>query len=197
MVQDGWARREEAGPVQDCWALHLPMAEFAVNSAHHESVRNMPFFLHGRYPVTTATRGWPAARVPAATDFAAQLEAAVQRGLMRNAQQRQKEYTGARRRERSFQEGEEVLLSTRNITVLPGAQKLMPLFWGRPRIREQMGELAYRLNVPASLQKAQFYRCPCRGHTPLSRAGARAHPCRSCLTRARTGMPWRRCWSTG
>lgn len=97
--------RAYVGPLQDDWDLMLPMAEFAVNSAHHESIKETPFHLnYGRHPTTPATYGLPTATHPAAADLAARIQSSVARAktLMMSAQHRQKRYADARRRERSL-----------------------------------------------------------------------------------------------
>ena len=69
---------------------------------------------------------------------------------LKRAQERQKKYADRRRRELDIQEGDEVLLSTRNLLVVVaarGSYKLGPLYWG-PFI--VLGKLtaAYKLDLP-------------------------------------------------
>ena len=168
--------RAFVGPLQDDWDDLLPMAEFAVNAAWQESVRETPFFLnYGRHPVTPATHGLPTASHPAAADLATRIRTSVERAqrLLQGAQDRQKRYADARRRERSFAEGERVLLSTRNIRLrTPGTQKLMPLFVGPFTVAKRIGKLAYRLELPTALKKLHdvFHVSLLRPyHTPVGR----------------------------
>jgi hypothetical protein len=132
------------------------MAEFAVNSSWQESTQATPFFLnYGRHPVTPATQGLPSAHVPATADFAERIEAGVARAraLMRDAQRRQKRNADAHRSELSFAVGGEVLLSTTNLRLrIPGAQKLMPRFVGPYKVLQQVGPVAYKLELPHALK---------------------------------------------
>jgi hypothetical protein len=149
--------RAYVGPLQDDWDLLLPMAEFAVNSAWHESVQETPFYLNfGRHPVTPATHGLPAAKHPAAVELTTRIHSSVERAkrLLQSAQNRQKQFADARRRERSFAVGEKVLLSTKHIRLrTPGTQKLMPLFVGPFTIVKRVGGLAYQLELPTALKR--------------------------------------------
>jgi hypothetical protein len=149
--------RAYVGPLQDDWDLLLPLAEFAVNSAWHESVRETPFYLnYGRHPVTPATHGLPTAAHPAAAELATRIRTSVERAqtLLRSAQQRQKRFADERRRERSFAVGTPVLLSTKNLRLrTPGTQKLMPLFVGPFPIVKRIGSLAYQLELPVALKR--------------------------------------------
>ena len=48
--------RHWCGPDQDDWDLHLKLAEFAYNNAHHDSIGTSPFMLtFGQHPHTPAT----------------------------------------------------------------------------------------------------------------------------------------------
>jgi hypothetical protein len=45
--------RHCAAPSQTDWDRHLPLTEFALNNAEHDSTRTTPFFLnHGQHPMT-------------------------------------------------------------------------------------------------------------------------------------------------
>jgi len=69
------------------------------------------------------------------------------------AQQRQKAYADKGRRDASYQVGDKLLLNTKNIRFSsPGAPKLMPRWVGPFPVLERIGTLAYRLELPASMQ---------------------------------------------
>lgn len=75
------------------------------------------------------------------------------RTLVRAAQRRQKQYADARRSERAFAAGEEVLLSTTNLRLrTPGTQKLMPRYVGPFKVLQAVGPVAYRLELPHTLR---------------------------------------------
>ena len=149
--------RAYVSPLQDDWDLYLPLAEFAVNDSWQESVQNTPFFLnYGRHPKKPTTLGLPTARSPTAAELAKEIQESIARAkvLLNAARQRQKAYADAKRSERSFEEGEEVLLSTKNIKMkTPGTQKLMPLFVGPFRILKKFGPVAYKLELPPSANR--------------------------------------------
>jgi hypothetical protein len=149
--------RAYVGPLHDDWDEWLPMAEFAINDAHQESVQATPFMLnYGRNPRKPATMGLPEAAVPTAQRLAQRVNQGIRRAqtLLNAARQRQKAYADARRSERSFEEGAVVLLSTKNIRLkTPGAQKLMPLFVGPFKILKQVGPVAYKLDLPDTVKQ--------------------------------------------
>ncbi|MGH3053950.1 MAG: chromo domain-containing protein, partial [Gaiellaceae bacterium] len=69
------------------------------------------------------------------------------------AQQRQKHYADKRRRPAEFAVGNEVLLSTRNITLKgPGTKKLMPRFIGPFKVVRRVADAAYELELPANMK---------------------------------------------
>jgi hypothetical protein len=73
--------------------------------------------------------------------------------FMEQAQQRQKAYANARRREEKFEVGDKVLLSTRNVRLKAmGTPKLMPLWIGPFNVQAKVGTVAYRLELPHSLK---------------------------------------------
>jgi hypothetical protein len=138
------------------WDTCLVAVEFAINNSFQESVRNTPFYLnYGRHP-----------RVPlgflkdSCHNFsAAALAERWQAGLveakrcLQSAQQRQKAFYDAGHRDVSFQVGEEVLLSTRNLHLRRAGDKsstpkLLPKWVGPFKILDAIGKGAYRLQLP-------------------------------------------------
>jgi hypothetical protein len=141
------------------WDDHLSMAEFAVNNSANESTKYTPFFLNsGRHPVVPASlveRGGGARQVPSAEAFVEALEEHRARALrsLHVAQQRQKAYADKERRELDFKVGDDVLLSTRNLTLkTPGARKFLPKFVGPFKVLAKVGSVAYRLELPPTMR---------------------------------------------
>ncbi|KAI5431931.1 hypothetical protein KIW84_035898 [Lathyrus oleraceus] len=74
---------------------------------------------------------------------------------MRIAQSRQKSYHDKRRKSLEFQEGDHVFLRVTPITGVGRAlksKKLTPRFIGPYQILERIGEVAYRIALPPSLE---------------------------------------------
>lgn len=140
---------------QKDWDRLLPVAEFAVNNAWHESVQNTPFFLnYGQHPLTPVTVDTDR-RVPAADNFTTGIQEALKRSkqLLEAAQQRQKAYADQHRRELTFAVGTQVLLSTKHLALKnPGTKKLMPKWVGPFEVTRAVGNVAYKLNLPVNMK---------------------------------------------
>jgi len=73
--------------------------------------------------------------------------------LLHVAQRRQKAYADKERRELDFKVGDDVLLSTRNLTLkTPGARKFLPKFVGPFKVLAKVGSVAYRLELPPTMR---------------------------------------------
>jgi hypothetical protein len=136
------------------WVDCLATAEFAINNSFHESIGTTPFRLNfGRDPRVPLSV--PPSTVPSAAQFADRMAEGLEQAkrCLRSAQDRQKLYYDGRRRHVVFQEGEEVLLSTKNIHLKSkgekgSSQKLMPKFIGPFKILKKVGNDAYKLDLP-------------------------------------------------
>jgi hypothetical protein len=146
--------RHYVNPTQDNWDECLDAAEFAINNAFQESIRTTPFFLnYGQNPLTPVMLEAQGQDVPEARRFVGQMQEHLQmaKAAMSAAQSRQKTYYDQKRREVSFEVGQQVLLSTKNIRLKsPGAQKLLPKFIGPFEIEAKVGQVAYKLSLPSS-----------------------------------------------
>ncbi len=90
------------------------------------------------------------------------MQEALQRAkeCLREAQDRQRDYTRDKRRELEFQVGDEVLLSTKKIILKnPGTHKLMPRFIGPLQVQERKGKLAYKLKLPDGMKMSSTSHC--------------------------------------
>jgi len=70
------------------------------------------------------------------------------RELLRSAQDRQKAYADQSRSPHTFQEGQFVLLSTKNLKIACGVRKFQPKFIGPFRIVRMVGQNAAKLDLP-------------------------------------------------
>ena len=168
--------RHYINPHQDNWEELLPLAEFAINNACHESTGTTPFRLNYGFdpstPLSRSLRGRKGQdnlsgekerrrqlllenKVPAAARFSEQMveELTVAKQHLEAAQQRQKSQADKRRNPSGFQVGDRVLLSTVNLSLkATGTRKLMPRFIGPFKIKERISEVAYRLELPTELR---------------------------------------------
>jgi transposase InsO family protein len=137
---------------QDNWVQFVPLVEFAINSAWHESVQNTPFFLNGgRNPRPPAYLGPEPKRSPVALDWASRAkEAWAQARLcLAAAQDRQKAYADRSRVDVRYAVGDQVWLSTKHLKLrTTGVRKLLPRFVGPFPILAEVGPVAYKLQLP-------------------------------------------------
>ncbi len=138
---------------QNDWDEYLAPLEFAYNNAQQSSTGHSPFFLnHGRHPCANwSIRPTATSQVPAALEFVDKIEEAVQQAqaAIQRAQASQSHYANRRRRDLSFQVGEEVMLSTAN---LPKVTGLQPRWVGPFKIKKVISANAYRLELPANMK---------------------------------------------
>ena len=149
---------------QTDWDSWLPMIEFAINDSWHSSINNTPFFLNfGRHPrsptefvLLAAKRGRePDDRVPAVKSMIQNMHDAISdaKRCLHAAQQRQKAYADIRRRDVEFKVGDQVLLSTRNLTMkMVRSAKLMPKYLGPFTISRKINQVAFELDLPPCMK---------------------------------------------
>ena len=138
------------------WEDLLPLAAFAMNNAKSSSTGETPYYLnHGNHPATPISLGLPDGNLPNLDSVFQDMTSTLSRvkGLLQSAQDRQKTYADARfRRPHEFKQGDQVMLSTRNIQFKNGKKKFHPKYIG-PFPIEHMVEgsnNAARLTLPAN-----------------------------------------------
>lgn len=147
----------DAGTTKN-WESHLHLVEFAYNNSYQSSICMAPFeALYGRpcrSPVCWGEVGDAAFLGPdLVRDTANQI--ALIRQRMKTAQSRQASYADTRRRKLEFASGDWVFLK---VSPMRGTKrfglkgKLAPRFVGPFQIVQKIGDVAYRLDLPASMK---------------------------------------------
>ena len=140
------------------WDKCLTAAEFAINNSFHTSSGSTPFRLNygrdPRLPVTILPSKFPA---PAAFADRMAEGLAEAKNHLQAAQQRQKNYYDMSRRDVSFTEGEEVLLSTKHLNLRRtgdkgSTPKLLPKWIGPFPVTKVVGKGAYQLELPNTIK---------------------------------------------
>jgi hypothetical protein len=140
----------------------LPQAEFSVNNAWQESVKNTPFMLYfGQQPRTPLNQsGGREVRVPQANNFARTLEENLARAKASflAARSRQKLFAHQRRNEVELVVGQNVLLSTINFKLAhPGTRTLLPKWVGPFKVVERIGKVTYKVELPPNCKMHNMF----------------------------------------
>ena len=146
--------RHYINPSQNDWDQHLAAIEFAINNSWQESTKETPFFLnYGHHPLTPIQLSNGSVTVPKANTFVQNMHERISQAklCLQQAQARQKAYADTHRRDVSFTEGDQILLSTKNIKLKKAkeaSRKLMPRWIGPFRISKLVGTAAVKLDLP-------------------------------------------------
>ena len=148
------------------WAQILPAVEFAINNSKNLSTGFTPFYLcYGEEVPTPATINLKQLqhtnRNPSSVDFAERTQVAIEqaRRALEKAQQKQKTYADRNRTYRTFEVGDQVYISTKDLP-LKGPRKLAPKWFGPVTITSKLTDLTYRIALPEMWKKRFFY-FPC------------------------------------
>ena len=150
--------RNYIGPSHKDWDSKLTMAQFALNNSYSSSIGSSPFyFVLGFHPKTPLTHLLTEEEgpVPDATAFALARNAQLLQAqiMLTRAQARMKLQYDKHKVAPTFNVGDSVLLSTRNLN-MSGCAKYIPRYVGPFTITEPIGTgpenntLAYRLSLP-------------------------------------------------
>lgn len=141
---------------QDDWNEHLPLAEFVINSRIHSAHRKSPFeVLYGYLPHFNIPVS-PPVGIRSIDDRLAHLQEVRKEveAALRVEKTRQKEdYEAGKRAAHTFQVGDYVWLSAKNIAIKVPTRKLGDLYLGPFLVTEKIGQLDYRLQLPEWLSR--------------------------------------------
>ncbi|KAK3563538.1 hypothetical protein QTP86_030949 [Hemibagrus guttatus] len=138
---------------QQRWSEFLPWAEYAQNSLIHSSTGLTPFqCILGYQPPLFPWSGEPS-DIPAVEEWYQRSQEVWERAHVRLQRSVRSQRIQADRRRRpypSYQVGQRVWLSTRNLHLKLPCRKLNPRFIGPFEIIRQVNPVAYRLRLPAA-----------------------------------------------
>jgi hypothetical protein len=141
------------------WLEWLPWAEFCYNTSYQQSIKTSPFELvYGRPPPSIRSYAVGDARLPAVEKAMTERDEflAEVRDRLEQAQQHYKAVYDRRHRPVQFAPGQWVWLRLLHRPVaslnVQGRGKLGPRFFGPFQISERIGEVAYRLILPAGVR---------------------------------------------
>ena len=143
---------------QTNWDTLLPLVEFAVNNHKHSATQHSPFFLNFGFHPKTPSTSQLSTLVPSAVASHQELQStlALVKDLLKSAQDRMTTFANAHRTDLTFSPGDHVMLSSLHITpsnqVGRPSKKLAPRYLGPYKVLERVGQVSYKLELPASLR---------------------------------------------
>jgi hypothetical protein len=147
------------------WDQKITAIEFAYNNSVNPSTGYSPnFLLFGEHPRTHATLTMEqlqdSSANDAATAFIAGNQAAIAKAKQHLliAQERQTRYANKKRRDFQYQVGDQVLLSTANLSLQTSAVRKLSAKWIGPfKIIQRISSTAYRLEMPAKYRMHKVF----------------------------------------
>jgi hypothetical protein len=141
------------------WASWLPMAEWWYNTSYHTAIKLSPFqALYGYPPPMLSEFSIPIQGDTEAQDFLVvrqQMLTQLKENLSQ-AQARMKKYADLKRTERKLDIGDMVYIKMQPYRMaafgIRQSIKLTSKFYGPFRVLEQIGKLAYKLQLPAGVK---------------------------------------------
>ena len=133
--------------------------EFAYNNSHHASIGMAPYeALYGRKcrsPVCWEEVGEKSLAGPELVEITSRVVPII-RERIKTAASRQKSYADVRRRQVEFQEGDLVLLKVspmKGVIRFGKKGKLAPRYIGPFEVLQRIGNVSYKLDLPASIER--------------------------------------------
>jgi len=135
---------------QDDWTKWLATAEFQYNNKEHAVTRHSPFYVnYGRHP-------WKGnlivkTEIPSLEDLLKKMETTreeAKTAMERTKETMKRQYDKRTRQSQGLKTGEQVWLEARNIQTNRSSKKLDQKRYGPFMIKEEIGQGAYRLELP-------------------------------------------------
>lgn len=140
---------------QDDWASLLPVAEYAYHNSYHSALGCSPFYAMYGYNPTMQREvedDFNEGEVPAAKDRVDHLLCLRQtlEDRWRSVQEQATKFYDKKHTPMKFQVGQLVMLSTKNLKLRRPSKKMSPKYAGPFRIKDVIGQQAYRLSLPTA-----------------------------------------------
>lgn len=145
---------------QDNWVDLLPWAEFARNTAVNSSSGTSPFMANYGFQPAVLPEVFSPQDIPAVEDHLSVLRASwvqIQRSLEVSAQRQRLQADRRRAPAPSYQVGDRVWLSTRNLNLRVPTPKLAPRFVGPFRVLRRVNPVAYALALPPGMRISNVF----------------------------------------